>query len=125
MIITNLEEKLREYCRTQDNQLFENHLYEPFKAMAAFIATKYKVPAKDLPETINDMVSDAWLKLPMKYDSERGTAKCRLYIIMSQYLSNKMRYDNQQQRDRKMTLYIEDSPTEYESRLFEISIDNI
>ncbi len=126
----NIEETLKEYCRTQDSNLFLDKLYEYFKNTAAFIAKKYGVKNRDINEIISDLVADASVNLPLKYDFERGKAKNMLYILMKRSLLKRFEHDGRNKRNKKFLLYFEEMTTEEEemcgiSKILEITVNNL
>jgi hypothetical protein len=123
-ITSQFEIDLREWCKTQDTIFFEQRLYEPFRAMAASIVMGCKIK-RDLNETISDLVSEAIIKLPLKYNPDKGTAKATLYVVMKQYLLNTFRYNNQSKRDQRMVMFIENLDSEYVSEVIEVEVDEI
>lgn len=124
MIINNLEESLREYCKTQDSKLFEESVYFPMKYLASSIVTKYKIK-KDIEETINDMVSHGSVVLPEKYNPKKGKAKSMLYILMSQYLLDRIRSENRNKRNVNKTIFLEDMDNSEQDIVIEVTIDNL
>lgn len=126
-MISNVEENLKIWCKTKDEVLFTNHLYEYFNIVAAHICQKYSIKSCDIAETISDLVSEAWLQLPEKYNPDKSI-KGMLFIIMSQYLNKKLNSEKCQKRDKRLLVYIEDMEGELPgatTNLIEITIHNI
>jgi len=125
-MIQNLEENLKRWYLTKDENVFLDTCYEYLGIVAAHICGKYNIPNKDIKDTINDLVSEAWIKLPEKYNPEiNWSAKTWVFKIMSQFLNNKIRHDTANKRDKKMLIYIEEMTDEllHTSTLIEIEVD--
>lgn len=104
-----LEECLQTYCQTKDSDFFEENLYEAFKAYAASICLKWKIPSRDINNMVTDLVSHAAIELPKKYDPKREkTAKGMLYVLMNQLISKKIKYDTRGKRDCRKLLFVEE-----------------
>ncbi len=127
MINPNLEEHLQCWCENQDNDLFTNHLYLPLKYLAAHIAEKYNVSTNEIETTISDMVSHAATTLPIKLNKSKGTAKALLYVIMSNWLVDKLRSEGRDKRGKAMTVYLEDMSVDNinANLLYEVQVDDI
>jgi len=126
-MIPKLEESLQLWCQNQDSDFFATHLYDIFRYYAASLCTKYGVKSNDIPDTIQDLMSHSCIELPLKYDNTKGTCKAALYILMSRYLFNKIRSENQEKRDKKKLIFIEDVNNEEAlfgvSSLYEFHVD--
>ena len=128
-MIENLEQNLQEYCRTQNSDLFGEHLYEFFQIAAAHQCNKLNIK-NNVEDVIADVVGYASIQLPLKYNSSEGKAKSFLFKIMANYLNNKIRDENRDKRDVKMLIYLEDlkhyEDEEYGiTHMFEITVNNI
>lgn len=120
----NLEESLREFCKSKDGKLFEEKLYEPLTKMANYICTKRKITKREFQDGIvSDMVSVAAIQLPQFYDETKGLAKNSAYILMNQYLLQQREYKNKNKRNYTKTFYIEDM--EHNGVLIEIEFDEL
>lgn len=125
MINSTLEADLRLYCKTIDGNLFQEKLYQSFKYMAAYICKKREVSTNDIEDMITDMVSHAAITIPVYYNESKGTAKAALYILLNQYLLQKINHGKQQKRDRKKLIFIEDIENfdGYTASVIEIEVD--
>lgn len=117
MINLNIEQNLKEYCVKQNDSSF-NNIHDFLKYQAAYICRKYKVHS-DIEIHINDMVSEISIKLPLKYKPELGLAKNLVFVIMSQYLLNSVRYE---QRYKRKIHFLQDLE---EGLLFELEVDEL
>ena len=88
--------------------------------------SKYNI-RNDVSDTINDLVSHITITLPEAYKKRKGTAKAMVYVLMSQYLIHKLRFDTALRRDKKMLIYLEDikNSDEHISVLYEIEFDEL
>lgn len=107
MINSQLEANLREFAKTNDSMLFENKLFEPLKYLASSICKKNNI-MKDLEYIIQDMVSEATIKLCSDYKDYKGTAKAFSYIVMAQFLSNQRKFNAKDKRNTTKTIFLED-----------------
>lgn len=125
MINHNLEQDLQEYCNNIDSQLFEDRLYQPLINLAKSILTKRNIKITD--ELIADMVSECSIKLPEYYNKNKGTAKNASYILMDQFLLNKLSFENKQKRNKNKVIYIEDieNSDEHISKLIVVEINEL
>ena len=122
-INSNLESDLRNYCRTLDTHLFEDQIYFPLTYLARSICAKRKVKQYEYDcGIVEDMVSTAILKLPEVFDEKRGAAKSMAYIIMSQYLINRLIRNHEQS---KKTIFIEDVEEGDLCKVIEVELDDI
>jgi len=124
MINNNLEANLKEYCITRSSDLFERELYSYFRYLAAFICKRKKI-TKDIDILINEMIAEVSFKLPATYNKDKGTAKCRVYIIMNDYILKQYKFNSQSKRDYKKVIYIEDmeNQDEIHTHILEIEVD--
>lgn len=124
MINSNLENDLKEWCKTSNDQLFTDFIYQPLRYLAVDILSKYKynVKSEDRDNIINDMVSTVCIKLPECYDESRGKCKSMVYIIMKQYLIQNYNFNSKQKRDITKTLFLEDLDNDMD-RIIEIELD--
>jgi hypothetical protein len=124
-----LEQNLRDYCKTQDSNLFEEKIYNAARYHAASICKKYNISSNEIEETIQDMVAEMSVKLPKCYDEKRGMAKNMMYVLMSQSVIHKFRIDQAMKRDKKRLIYLEDlNDVDIESKiskLIEVEIDEL
>lgn len=106
--------------------LFEDKLFEPLKYLAASICKKNNI-IKDLDYIIQDMVSDASIKLCNDYNASKGSAKSFSYIVMAQYISNNRKFNHQKKRDTTKTMYLEDIEAfdGYSSHVIEVVYDEL
>jgi len=110
MMISNLEEDLRIYCQSFDNDLYEQRIHKALVKMATEILFKLKVSKKELNDGIvNDLVSQGITKLPELFKPEKGgSCKVLCYIIMKQYFLECRRFNSKKKRDYTKTIFIED-----------------
>lgn len=111
-MIENLEKNLRAWCKTKDEKLFTEQLYDAFRYYAASICTKSGIKTNEMEALVADLVSETWLTLPAKYDETKGTAKAMLYKVMSNYLNDKIRHDHAGKRDKKLLFFLEEMSDE-------------
>lgn len=104
----NLEEDLKFYCKTLDGDVFADKLYGPLTYIAKSICGKKMSKKETQDNIVDDMVSHCSVELPIYYKEDKGKAKCAAYILMAQYLLKQKKFQSQQKRDRKKTIYIED-----------------
>ncbi len=124
MINSNLEQDLKLFCKTQDNNLFEENIYTPLYYIATSICKKYKITSEQLANgIINDLVSESIIKFPEYYNEKKGTAKATIYILMSQHLLKIQRYDNANKRCIKKTVFIEDLDFDDKNKIHLIELE--
>ena len=115
------------WCRNpEDNTFFTERLYHPIRYMALSIAEKRGYRGLEIEEIASDMISNCWINFPLKYNENKGSSKSMLYIVLDQFLLNKVSYDNAEKRGKKKTIYIEDtynSLKDNEIHIIKIEID--
>jgi hypothetical protein len=123
MINSNLESDLQEYCKTLNSCLFEDKIYLPLTYLAKSICSKRKVKQYEYDcGVVEDMVSTAITKLPEYYKPNKGKAKAAAYVLMSQYLLNRLMKNHEQS---KKTIFIEDTEETELCRVVEVEIDDL
>ena len=126
MINKSLEQDLRTWCKTGDNTLFEKSIYGPLTNLAKSIIIKRFNKCEDYDERVTDMVSECSVKLPLKFNENKGTAKVLSYVIMDQFILNQIESNKKQKRSIiNKTIYIEDIENGVDgiTHLIEIEVD--
>jgi hypothetical protein len=128
MINTNFETDAREYIKSGDSLLFEEKLYLPLTYMAEHTCEKYKVSPNEFANTINDLVSEVSIQLPIKFQESKCTyVKTFVYTLMSHWLNDNIRYKGAGKRDHKKLVYLEDltNSTPESVHIIEIEFDEL